>query len=349
MSHKRFYQREMKKHLTIKDVAELAQVSPSAVSIALNNRKGISGETREKILKIVNDIQYVPNQQARRLLLKYTNNIGILHEKTQSPLSHLFLVEIMNQVISSCEDLGYNAIFTRFSTENGPELPEIVKNSDVDGIIILGEAGDQVIRAIKEYDIPLVLVDAHRRAEHVVSIEADYLTGAEMAMRYLIACGHRRIAYIGENHTGKYGQQTLAGYRSAIEKARLDIPFSYFRGEAELSTEESGFICMNRILDSEQVPTAVFCAADIYAIGAMRAAKKRGLRIPEDISFIGMDNILLSEFVEPRLTTIKFAKDAMGEKAVDILASIIRGKTTHPRQVIFQGELIERDSVRRPK
>jgi len=336
----------MKKKLTIKDVAERAQVSPSAVSIALNNRKGISNETREKILKIVDDIHYVPNQQARRLLLKYTNNIGILHEKTQSPLSHLFLVEIMSQVISSCEDLGYNAIFTRFSTENGLELPEIVRNRDVDGILILGEADDQVIHAIEEFDIPLVLVDAHRRMEDVVSVEADYHAGAEMAVNYLISCGHTMIGYIGEAYTGKYGRQTLAGYRNAIEKAKLTVPLSYSHGEAAKSTEESGFVCMNRILDSGHIPTAVFCAADIYAIGAMRAAKRRGYRIPHDISFIGMDNILLSEYVEPRLTTIKFAKDKMGLKAVNILASIIKGRVLHPVQVIFQGKLIVRESVR---
>ena len=198
----------------------------------------------------------------------------------------------MNQSCKLHEDLGYNAVLTRFSSKTGFELPEIVRNRDVDGIIILGDAEEQGIYKIAEHGIPLVLVDAHQSIKNIVSVEADYFSGAGMAMNHLIGCGHSRIAYIGETASSRYGKQTLNAYTGAMEKAGLAVLPSLICTEAEHAEVESGYTCMNRIFDTGQIPTAVFCAADVYAIGAMKAAKKRGHRVPEGISFIGMDNIL---------------------------------------------------------
>ena len=335
----------MHDNMTIKDIAELADVSPSAVSFALNGRKGISEETRAKNLAIVDRVGYTPNQQARRLLLKYTNNIGILYEKEKSPLTHWFLFEIINPAVSRCAELGYNFLF--YSIENIHEfnIPDIVKNRDVDGLIILGELNKGYIDELLKFGFPVVLVDEHMRTEGAYAVEADYEQGAELMVSYLIEMGHSRIAYIGENNTGKYGTQTLSGYRKAMGKHRLEVTAPLVQLEAYDANEESAYRCMVQILSVFPPATAVFCAADIYAIGAMRAAKKQGLRIPKDISLAGMDNIMLGSYVEPALTTVKYHKEQMGNAAIETLVSIIKGEYKGREKLIFNGELVKRDSV----
>ena len=336
----------MRKNLTIKDIADLANVSPSAVSIALNDRKGISDETRTRILSIIDRVGYIPNQQARRLLLKYTNNIGILYEKEKSPLTHWFLFEIISPAVTRCEELGYNFLFSSIQNTEQFNIPDIVKNRDVDGLIILGELKTSIIAELLRYGFPVVLVDEHMRTKDAYAIEADYEQGAELAVSYLIGRGHTRIAYIGENNTGKYGKQTLSGYRKALEKHHLDTPMSLVRLEARDAKEETAYACMEQILSSSPLPTAVFCAADIYSIGAMRVIKERDLRVPDDISVAGMDNIILGSYVEPGLTTVKYHKEQMGNAAIETLVSIIKGEYVGSKKLIFHGELVERSSVK---
>ncbi|TFG64157.1 MAG: LacI family transcriptional regulator [Spirochaetales bacterium] len=337
----------MKPPLTIIDIARMANVSPSAVSIALNGRKGISEPTRSRILKIIEDVKYIPNQQARRLLLKYTNNIGILHEEHRSPLDHLFHVEITGAILNNCDDYGYNAVFTSIKTGKQPAIPEMIKNRDVDGIIIIGELPLTIIGEIRKFGLPIVLVDEHFRIKDLPAVEPDYADGAEKAASYLLQCGHERIAYIGESKYRRYGSQTLAGFRLAMKKAGKPVPDGYIQLGAGDSNADTGYTCMTAILGLKSKPTAVFCAADIYAVGAMRSVKDMGLSIPEDVSIIGMDDILLSEYVEPPLTTVKFNKREMGTAALKTLTGLIKGELSGAEKLSFKGTIVPRRTVKK--
>ncbi|MEW5817125.1 MAG: substrate-binding domain-containing protein, partial [Spirochaetota bacterium] len=143
----------------------------------------------------------------------------------------------------------------------------------------------------------------------------------------------------------KYGIQTLTGYRNILKREGISVPEAYINCGAQDGVEESGYFCMKPILETDELPTAVFCAADIYAIGAIRRIKEIGLSVPGDLSVIGMDNILLCRYVEPSLTTVKYGKDEMGKTAVSTIIKIIKNEYTGPQKIIFNGELVERKSV----
>jgi LacI family transcriptional regulator len=334
----------MAKTLTIKDIAELANVSASAVSFALNNKKGISAETRQRILKIVEENEYIPNQQARRLLTKRTNNIGILHEREHSPLSHWFLHEILSPAAKQCEELGFNLLFSPANGDRDNLIPEIVRNREVDGIIILGETDPLVIEKLRETEFPLVLVDEHLRTPDVFAVEADYAQGALTAVDYLVTRGHRKIGYIGDSADSFYGSQTYRGYLNALEEARIKPEKGLIFHDARDGDEETALRCMERLLS--KTPTAVFCAADIYAIGAVKAIRKAGMTVPGDISVIGMDNLVLGKYVDPELTTIDFRKEEMGREAVNILIKLTQDERHPEKKRVFPGELLVRSSVR---
>ena len=177
--------------LTIRDIARMAGVSPSAVSLALNERRGIAETTRARILAIVERTGFVPNQRARRLLERRSGNIGVVHAAGSSPFRQLFIAEILGAALAECEQRGYNLVFAGVREEGG--APEVVRRRDVDGVLVIGEIPAEVIEAMA--GVPMVLVDEHMRTAGVTAVEADYAQGARAATAYLIRLGHRRIGY----------------------------------------------------------------------------------------------------------------------------------------------------------
>jgi LacI family transcriptional regulator len=339
----------VKKRTTIVDIARLAKVSPAAVSLALNSRPGISDRTRARILKIVERRKFVPNENARRLLLRYSGNIGVLHDEGRSPLKQLFLLNIVSASLATCEREGYNLLFTALRGRGAGELPEIIRRRDVDGILLIGESDPPFVRAVREAGLPIVLVDEHQRTPDVVAVEADYRAGAAAAVAYLVSSGHRRIGYIGESSDGAYGRQTLEGFQQGLKLSGLRASASHVRTEAFGASDATGHACMIRLLGLKSRPTAVVCAADIYAVGALRAAREGGLRVPEDVSVIGMDDIVLGQYVTPPLTTVGFPAEQMGVAAVQTLLSLVRGRYEGPAKLVFSGSIVERASVAPPR
>jgi DNA-binding LacI/PurR family transcriptional regulator len=166
-------------------------------------------------------------------------------------------------------------------------------------------------------------------------------------MEYLYACGHSKIGYIGSDIGGQlkfFSQQTFMGYKSALEKHNLSIPAAWMQMGAK--DEITAAIEMNKILSCDSLPTAVLCSGDIYAIGAMNSIKARGLRIPEDISIIGIDDILLSKYVEPSLTTIRVDRHSFSLLAIEKLVDWIEKGSICEQAVCSDNRLIERNSVK---
>ena len=339
----------MEKRVTIVDIARLARVSPAAVSLALNDRPGISDRTRARILLIVEKRKFVPNQNARRLLLRSTGNIGVVHDEALSPLKQLFLIDILNAAMASCEREGYNLLFSALHRNEEQGLPAIVRRREVDGLLVIGEVGSAFARAVRETGLPYVLVDEHQRTPNAVAVEADYRAGAEAAVSHLIESGHKRIGYVGESPEGSYGRQTLEGFERGLRIRSLRASASYVRTEAFGASDATAQACAGRLLALKTPPTAIFCAADIYAVGVLRAVAERGLKVPRDVSVIGMDDILLDQYVTPPLTTVGFPAEQMGVAAVQTLLSMVRGRYDGPTKVIFAGSLVERSSVAPPR
>jgi LacI family transcriptional regulator len=329
---------------TIKEIAKIAGVSPSAVSIVLNDRKGVSDKTRTNIRSIVDKLQYSPNPNSRKLLFNKTNNIVVLFKKDLSPMEHLFHSELNSVILHECELLGYDLVFASVMIQNNTVImPKIIKSYDADGIIFYGDIDPLILSNIKKFEIPYIIVDSHSDKPDELSVRADYRKAAYTAARYLINIGHRKIAYIGADPSRQYGSQTFTGFKKAVEENKLVLPINWIQMEA--FDEESSYLCMENILSQPETPTAVCCAADIYAIGAVRCIKKKGMKVPDDVSITGIDDIILSKYIEPSLTTIKLRKEEMGKMAIEMLIRNIKKQDVF-NEIICSDDLMIRESTR---
>ena len=330
--------------LTITEIAKLAKVSPAAVSIVLNNKKGVSDETRQKITEIVERLQYTPNPNSRRLILNKTNNIAVLFKKNISPLEHFFHSEVNNAILHECEALGYNLLFTSARVENDNViLSNVIKAYDVDGIIFYGDMDSLIINSIKKYEIPYIIVDSHAPNSDSISVSADYEEATHTSVTHLLDLGHTDIAYIGNNSLQNYSLQTFSGFKKCMEEKGISIPMNWVQIDA--NDELSAYNCMKNILVHPKKPTAVFCCADIYAIGAMKCIREMGFKVPEDISVASVDDIILSQYVEPPLTTVKIDKVEMGRIAMHLLIKKIE-KEQVESLVLKSDSLVIRSSTR---
>lgn len=333
--------------MTIKDIARLSGVSISAVSFVLNDKKGVSSETREKVKKIIEQVNYIPNPNSRRLIFNKTNNIVVLFKRNISPLDHYFYSEINNAILHECEARGYNLIFASMKIEdNHVEFPDVIKSYDADGILFYGDIEPFVLNELDKYAIPYVVIDSHSSDFERLSVTANYNAAAYTAVKYLTDSGHRNIAYIGNSFLKDFSAQTFSGYKKAIEESKLTTNMQWIQLEAR--DEFSAYQCMKNILDSKPLPTAVFCSADIYAIGAIRCIKESGLKVPDDISSISIDDIILSRYTDPMLTTVKIDKLEMGHIAVDLLIRKIQDEPAE--SVLTKADtLVIRNSTKKMK
>ncbi len=330
--------------LTIKDIAKMAGVSPTVVSFVINEKKGVSPSTREKVLKIVEQMQFKPSISSRRLIMKKSFNIGIVMANDSSPFSNLFYFEIARGLLERSKVYGYNVIFTDIRQSGKDlQLPGIIENQDTDGIIFFQDAQSSFLQDIESRGIPCVVIDAHPDQEEFAMIKVDYECAARAATEFLISYGHQHIAFISSSFVPNFYTQVFNGYRQAMSRHGLAIPSGWIQMDAV--EEQSAYTCMERILQSGEMPTAVFCATDLFAISAMKCARAHGMRIPEDLSFIGIDDILLSQYIEPALTTVRIDKADMGGQAMDMIIRRINGEKPESLTVVSD-HLIIRDSVR---
>ena len=330
--------------VTIKKIAELAGVSVSAVSFVLNNKKGVSEETRQRVLKIIEELDYTPNVNSRRLILQRSFNLIVCLDDRISTIDNFFYTEILSAIISKGEKLGYSIVLSKSSSEDiRARFEQNLSQRNADGIIFMQDISERMQKSIEGYGIPYIVVDSHDTASSYHSITSDAENASYTATKYLVDCGHRKVAYIGMNRIPSFYFNTFSGYKRAMEE--LDLPVQMDWIQADAFDEESAMKCMERILESKSRPTAVFCASDIFAIGAMKAVTEAGCRIPEDVSFIGMDDIVLSRYCSPALTTMHIDKYKMGKMAVEILDNMINGNEVALKNQISFDQLIERETV----
>ena len=330
--------------ITIKKIAELAGVSVSAVSFVLNNKKGVSEETRQRVLNIINELDYTPNVNSRRLILQRSFNLIVCLDDRVSTIDNFFYTEILSAIISKGEKLGYSIVLSKSSSEDiRARFEQNLSQSNADGIIFLQDISEKLQKSIEGYKIPYIVVDSHDTSSSYHCITSDAENASYTATKYLVDNGHRKIAFIGMNRVPSFYSNTFSGYKRALEETDITVQEDWIQPDA--FDEESSTKCMMRILKSENCPTAVFCASDLLAIGAMKAATEAGYRIPEDISFIGMDDIVLSRYCSPTLTTMHIDKYKMGKMAVEILDQLINGKDAALKHHISYDKLIERNTV----
>lgn len=331
--------------LTIKYIAELAGISPSAVSIVLNDRPGVSAETRERVRAILRETGYVPNPNSRRLLFNKSDNITILLNRDMSDLGNQFYVELNNLLVPECDKAGANPVyaFYRLHDSGDVELPQIITRRDTGGIIFLGAPPEPVQRRIIETEIPFVITDTHEPRPGIASVYTDYSAAAYMATKYLISLGHHNIGYLGYD-SPLYMRNTLRGFKCALQDGGCEYHPEWVHSSP--NSDKLSYETTRRMMKTPRLPSAIFCTGDFIAIGCLQFILQDGLRVPEDISLISIDDIILSRYVTPRLTTVKIDRQELARQSIALLVDRMSGVPSLPEHIeVPCGEIEVRQSV----
>jgi DNA-binding LacI/PurR family transcriptional regulator len=330
---------------TIKDIARLARVSHSTVSRALHGSEQVSTATAARIRKIAEDAGYRASAAARSLVSGRSNTIGVVVTNIADP----FVAGVVSGIEDLAEQHGYSVFLANSNAEPEREV-RVVRSFEerrVDGIIVTSSrVGALYVPVLERLHVPVVLLNNQHPSEFAHSVLIDNVGASLQATRHLISLGHKRIGYIGDRFGHQSDTERCGGYRRALEEAWLD-----FRTELVVHGDgkpEGGSEAMAQLLALPRRPTAVFCYNDMSALGAMRRIRACGLTIPGDVSVAGFDDLYISEFLDPPLTTVRQPMRQMGRMAMETLLHIFDGpQATHNLRV--DGQLIVRQSTAPPK
>lgn len=335
----------MKEKLTISDIAAMAGVSKSTVSFVLNNRQGVSEQTRQKVLSVIKQTNYTPTLNSRRLYYKKSFTIAVVFDKHAPGLDNLFSFGITNALMKRCTHYDYALVYSEYSIDGDDcKLPRIILNKDVDGLIFLRDIPLPMISKLHALDIPFVIADDHSEHNALHTVKVDYALAAYTAVSHLAQQGHTRIGFMGNTNLPAFYTQIFSGYQKALKQAGLSLELDWFFDKVQ--SKEHVDKEADRLLQLSALPTAIFCMEDMLAIELIRCLQRKGVRVPEDISVISIDDIMISALTFPALTTVALDKDALGTHAVDMLMDLISGET--PKSItISSNDLVIRESVRK--
>jgi len=333
--------------VTIRDVAKRAQVSISTASRALNNSGPVKEETKARVLKAAKEINYTPNAIARGLVTRKTGNIGfILPTSVKDGTSNPFYSRVFEGIEAETREKNYHLIFSILD-EAEKDLPRMVREKNIDGVILASKINEEFIIKLKEKGMPLVLVDYAIDQGNVDSVVIDNFNGACKMVNHLLKLGHRRIGFIRGPQDRPSFIQRFEGYKETLKKAGLEYDKEIV-WEADLDFDDA-YKVMKKKIKIQPFPTAVFATTDIVALAAAKVIREKGLKIPEDVSLAGFDDILQAKQARPSLTTIRVFKREMGRIAVRKLLENINGITKKPSQTVILTELVVRNSTAPPK
>ena len=329
--------------VTIKDIAKNAGVSVTTVSRVLNGKPDVNIETENRVQEVIKNLGYSPNSVARGLVLRKTNVIGFVVPDIMNPN----FPELARGVMERAEHYGYSVIFvdTNHDSKVEKKAIKLLRSNQVDGIIVsFTEANQDELVKLKKESFPSVQV--YRKSPHSVlsTIAIDNVASAYRAVKFLIKSGHTHIGHITTGEKTQSGLERLQGYRKAMKEACIPVEDSWIQSCPH--SAEDGEKAADRLLNADGRITAVFSSHDLMAVGVYESVYKRGLSIPADISVIGHDDIGISKYLRPKLTTIKTFKKNLGKAAVDLLIEEIQSESPMNREEIFQTELVVRDSTR---
>ena len=332
--------------ITIVDVAEKAGVSLGTVSRVINADIHVAPETRERVQDVMREMGYVANRQARSLKGVKTNVVGLL----VPDLGTGYIGEIIRGIDAELGLAGYDMmLYTthRTATKESNYVANLVQGM-VDGLLlVLPRNPSDYIDTLTRRDFPFVLIDHQGNGHPCPAVGATNWQGAYNATDYLIKLGHSRIGFITGWMDLGAATERLEGYKSALLTHHLPIdPGLIYEGTF---FQPDGYAGANALLDLEKPPTAIFASNDAMAMGAMDAARDRGLRIPDDISVIGFDDIPQAAQVRPALTTVRQPLEQMGRVATQILLGMLKNPDKKITRLELPTELVLRSSAASPK
>ncbi|GFN24245.1 LacI family DNA-binding transcriptional regulator [Thermanaeromonas sp. C210] len=326
---------------TIYDVAKAAGVSIATVSRVINGYPFVSEKTREKVLQVMQELNYSPNILAAALMKKVTYTVGLLIPDISNP----FFAEITRGAEDAANKFGFNTIICNTDNDSEKETKYInlLLQKSVDGLIFAtSEIVNQNILMLKEKKFPMVLIAREVEGSGVDVVLADNVQGAYEGVKYLIELGHRTIAFVGEPLTIKSTQERLAGYEKALKDAGLPIVehliLTGFKTLEETYKKIKSFYWKTR-------PSAIFATNDVLAIGVIRGLKELRINIPEDVSIVSFDDTVFASIAEPPLTSVAQPMRQMGQLAIMKLINRIRNKEEAATKIVLPTKLVVRNST----
>lgn len=329
---------------TIKDVAARAGISYTTVSHVVNGTRPVSDQVRRKVEAAIAELGYVPSGVARSLRARATGTLGLLVPNASNP----YFAELARGIEDHAERNGYSVILCNSDDDIDKQLRylRVLLERRIDGLIVATVASDAAFaQALANLQVPLVLVDRSLEGVNADQLRVDHEQGAYLANRHLLELGHRRIVCIGGPASTQVAQLRAAGYQRALDEAGVaaqavvDCPF----------TSPAGHAAAQMLLAAEPRPTAIFAGNDMIALGVLRAAAERGLQVPQQLSVVGFDDIEVSRYLHPALTTVGQCIGALGEQVAARLLERIRTPDLAVTQRLIEPILLLRESSAAPE
>ncbi|WP_202799791.1 LacI family DNA-binding transcriptional regulator [Rhodanobacter fulvus] len=326
---------------TIKEIAAIANVSVATVSRALQRPEVVSEVTRQRIQEVVKRLGYTPNALARNLRTARTRLIVALLPDIANP----FFSEVIRGIEQVAHESGYSVLLgeTQSSLVREQAYADMIAARQADGIITMSH---RVPKIPMPGRLPVVNACEYVKDKQISSVYVDNVAAAGAAVDYLVMLGHREIAFIAGPPSSPICVDRKQGYRLALQRAKLAVdPALMVSGDFSI---EAGERAVELLLSQGQSFSAVFCSNDEMAIGAMRALSSHGLRVPEDVSVVGFDDIRFARYTSPALTTIAQPKNALGREAMAMLIELLADPEVPPRKRVLSADLVVRGSTAPP-
>ncbi len=336
--------------VTIKDVAKQAGVSPATVSRVIADNPRISMKTKEKVREVMESLGYFPNFQARNLVAKKSQTLGIIMENSATlAFQNPFFPEVLRGISTQAHGSQYGLYLSTGATQEEiyREVVEMAQGKRVDGIILLySKIDDPVMTYLCQSEIPFAVVGRpHKDAETVSYVDNDNVKNAKEAVEYLIGCGHQQIAFVGGATDFVVSLDRTEGYKQALENHGIPFNAAYTVNQEYMHGNERQAI--RKLMALDVPPTAIVTHDDMIAYEVIGYLEELEISVPEDISIIGFNNHAISKHLKPPLSTVDIAIYELGLHAAELVLEKIMDDSVPPKQVVVPSRLIERGSCRR--
>lgn len=336
--------------MTAAEIAKIAGVSRSTVTGVMNDYSFISEETKKKVRAIIEEYGYVPNSAARHLVGKKPKIIGLFIYLLEDLQTTVYFSSLIVDVISRAELLGYSVMTSLIKNHEAQQILKFLQNGSVQGAIISGGGIDEAeVSGLLDSVFPMVFVDKLFSDRDVSGrksiVNRNNFKGAYLATKYLLDMGHTDIVYIDGPSNRLPSIERLQGYQKALQDRGKDIlPENILKGDFSDKTAEK---VINDFITKKHLPSAIFAINDMSAIGAIRALKKKNISIPDDVSIVGFDDLLISSEIDPKLTTIRANTEIIAMEAVERLVKMLENPSIGASKSVIDPVLVERESVKR--
>lgn len=331
--------------VSIKDVAKDVGVSITTVSRALNGYSDVSEKTKEKILEAVKRLNYAPDINARSLGGKADTTIALLTSELQERDENGFVYGLINGLFQQCSEQGceFMLLVTNKAKQEKLSFLQLCKKKNLSGVVVTGlRTDDSYYREILSSDIPCALIDMRAIGKKKCNITVDNVCAAKEAVQHLISLGHQEIGMINGRKTAEVCGERYSGYMLALLDAKIPLQLDYMRYCDFV--EEEAFEETQKLLKQYPEITALFCASDMMAIGAIRAIEAMGMQVPEDISVVGFDDIPIAGYICKGITTIRQSPTKMGQAGGEVVWKMLQNEPVGT-EVILSHDLIIRGTT----